>query len=370
MGMMDIDSIENTSMNNVTYGNGDEPWNKNDDSFNIDSKDTEQSMYMVNWPKWHGFYRSIPMLQAVINKMAIWVVGKGYETQNKNTKKILDAIRGNGKDTINGILNNAVRTYKIGGDFFAEIIRRGNGGLVNLKPLNPGTIKIVANEKGIITKYEQVASTNPDEKALNKWDPKDMFHLSNMRIADEIHGIPTIEKLQKIIKRWEQAMADLSVVFHRYVKPFLLIKVDTDDPTEIDGIITKLNNSFKNMENMVVPKDALEVDRVSIPQFSTLDPLPWITFLQTYFILTEGVPDVILGDSKESAEATAKIIYLAFQQTIEWEQLYIQDQIKAQLGLEINLKFPASIDPSLLTDARKNTGDSVKKINPASEKKT
>ena len=39
--------------------------------------------------------------------------------------KTLKSIRGNGKQTINGIMMNMVKTYTIGGDFFGEIIKDG-----------------------------------------------------------------------------------------------------------------------------------------------------------------------------------------------------------------------------------------------------
>jgi hypothetical protein len=52
-------------------------------------------------------------------------------------------------------------------------------------------------------------------------------------------------------------------------------------------------------------------------------------------------------------EATAKIAYLAFEQTIEEEQLYIEEQILSQLNLEIELEFPASLENEMLSDRGK-----------------
>jgi len=371
MGLLQIDSTDITNQNQ-TYGAGSEPWNKVMDSYSIDTQATDTSSYVCDWEKWHGLYRNVPMLKAAIDKLAIWTVGKGYKA-DKNTKAVLDRIRGHGKDSFNGILHNSIRTYKLCGDSYAEITTDKAGRLTNLKPLDPGSIKIWANPRGIISKYEQVAfkdAWKTQRVVLNTWKPEEIFHLSNSRIADEIHGIPTSEKLQKVIKKWELAMDDLAVVFHRYVKPLLLWKLDTDDTTEIALFKSKADKVTRDMENMFIPKDAAELERMSIPQYSTLDPLPWIEVLQTYFITAEGIPDVILGHSKQASEATAKIIYLAFQQTIEWEQLYIQEQVKNQLGYKIDLEFPASIDPSLLTDSRKNQGGKgVTDLDPSRENK-
>jgi len=61
-----------------------------------------------------------------------------------------------------------------------------------------------------------------------------------------------------------------------------------------------------------------------------------------------------LGGSAEFTEATAKIAYLAFQQSVEEEQLYIEEQILHQLFLEIELEFPASLENEMLSDQKKD----------------
>jgi hypothetical protein len=213
-----------------------------------------------------------------------------------------------------------------------------------LKPLNPATIKIIASDKGIIQRYEQYVS----KRLVNKFSPDEMFHLAWNRQADMIHGISTIEKVERIILMRNEAMEDMKIVFHRYVKPLLISEIDSDDETAISTYKSKLDAAVKNMENLIIPKGTATIERVSIPQGSSLDPLPWITKLNYYFMLAEGVPEVILGLGKDTTEASSKIVYLAFQQMIEWNQFFLTSQIKAQLGLDIKLAFPASIEPSLL----------------------
>ena len=65
-----------------------------------------------------------------------------------------------------------------------------------------------------------------------------------------------------------------------------------------------------------------------------------------------GVPEVVMGWSVGTTDASAKIVYLSFQQPTERKQLYLEKQIKMQLGLELNFEFPASLEPVL-----KNAGD-------------
>jgi len=314
-------------------------------------QDLPGSTFYPNWSKWFGFYKKVPELQAVVNKKAIWTLGRGFRADSKTTK-LLQGIKGNGKDTFNSIMNNQVVVYTVGGDSFAEIIRNKRGVLRNLKPMNPGSIGIVTNEKGIITKYLQTIRSGNFTKKI-EFNPEDIFHLSWNRLGDEPHGRSTIEKLEDIIEMKNEAMIDMRIVFHRYVKPLILVRADTDDETEITNLKAKLDNAVEKMENMIIPKDSLEMERMSIPQYSTLDPLPWIELLQKFFILAEGVPEVILGLGKDTTEASSKILYLAFQQNIEHNQRFLEEQIKAQLKLDVEFNFPADLAGHMQGDMRK-----------------
>lgn len=311
--------------------------------------------YYPNWKKWFGFYKNIPELQAMINKKAIWTLGKGYKADPR-TVRLLDKIRGFGKDTFNDIMFNTIVTYTACGDSFAEIIKNKRGELINLKPINPGSMCVLSNAKGIVTQYQQsvvYGDLTGIKKHVVKFKPEQIFHLPWNRLGDEPHGRSTIEKLEEVIEMKKEAMQDVRIVFHRYVKPLLVTQVDTDDPTEIASLKTKLDSAVEKMENLIIPKDTVTVERVSIPQYSTLDPLPWIQLLQTYFILAEGVPEVILGYGRETTEASSKILYLAFQQNVEHNQRFLEAQIKAQLKLDVEFNFPADLAPHMADDVSK-----------------
>ena len=98
----------------------------------------------------------------------------------------------------------------------------------------------------------------------------------------------------------------------------------------------------------------VEVEQIATAPNSTLNPLPWIDSLNDYFYEVAGVPKVIIGGSKAFTEASAKIAYLAFQQTTEEDQLFIEEQVLLQLGLEIELEFPASLENELISDNNKD----------------
>lgn len=303
-----------------------------------------------NWSSWLGYYKKIPELAAAIDAKATWTIGKGFKS-NPITELALGNIRGWGKDSFNTILENCVRTYHIGGDSFCEIIRNKKGKLINLKPLDPGSIRIVANRSGLIIRYEQInkvkGSTN------KKFQPETIFHLARNRVADEIHGVSIIPSVEEIIKMRNEAMTDYRKLLHRNIFPIKIFHLDTDDETEIAAFKAKADLAHTQGENMYIPKGAVEVDLSSVAPNAMLNPLPWINNLNQYFFQATGVPQIIVGGAQEITEASAKIAYLAFEQIIEEEQLFVEEQVLAQLNLEIDLEFPASLQNELLSDNRK-----------------
>ena len=341
---------------------GDMTTNRTDysvDTVELDSPSGQKEYSWTNskFTQYMGYYKTIAELGAAIDAKGFWTVGKGYKADEK-TKFVLKKITGWGKDTFNTIMENCVRMYNIGGDSFCEIIKDSRGRLVNLKPLNPRNIKIVVNEKGMILRYEQTVG---DGAVPVTFKPDQIFHLAWNRLGDEIHGTSIIQKIENIILMRNEAMSDLKVVFHRYVKPLWIWKLDTDDATKIAAFKAKADQTVENAENIYVPKGAAEADRVSIPQYSTLDPLPWIENLTQYFFQATGIPDVVLGSAKQTVEASAKILYLAFQQSIEKNQLFLEENIEAQLGLEVNFEFPASLELPTKTEMSKEGNPKMEK---------
>jgi hypothetical protein len=296
-----------------------------------------------------GYYKKIPELKMAIDAKATWTIGKGIES-SPLTGLVLGTMSGFGKDTFNSVLENAIRCYHIYGDSFAEIIRDDEDRLINLKILDPASIKIVADSKGRIKRYEQIAKGKPTKK----FEPKDILHLARNRIADEIHGVSIIDAVEWIILARNEAMTDYKRLLHRNIYPVRIWHLDTDDVTKIATFKAKVAASKGEGEDIFIPKGAVETDLVSIPENSSLNPMPWIQLLNQYFYQAVGVPQIIIGGSQELTQTAAQIAYLAFEQTIEEEQLYIEEQILAQLNLEIELEFPASLQNNLLSDQAKD----------------
>ncbi len=326
--------------------------------FSIQAEDTdgvsgqgETEWINDRWTQQQAYYKQIPELKAAINAKSTWTVGKGF-VADAQTTFLLDLLIGWGNDTFNTILENLIRTYYIGGDAFAEIIRDAEGNLINLKPLNPGTMKTIVNDKGIIIRYEQMSRHK--KGTPRPFKPEKILHLSLNRVADEIHGTSMIDSVEEIILMRNEAMTDFRKVMHRNVYPVRIFYLQTDDPIEIAAFKANADKASDQGENLYVPMGAVEIDLASIAPNSTLNPLPWIQFLNQAFFQACGVPQIIVGGSNEITEATAKILYLAFQQTIEEEQLYLEEQVGKQLGITIQLEFPASLENELISDKSKS----------------
>lgn len=294
-----------------------------------------------------GYYKTIPELKMAIDAKATWTIGKGFEA-DELTQMFLSTIKGFGKDTFNAILENLIRNYHIYGDAYAEIIREGDQ-IINLKVLDPSTMKHIANQEGIIIRFEQVSKGSG--KTI-KFQPEDIFHLSRNRIADEIHGVSIIEAVETIILMRNEAMADYKKLLHRNVYPVRIWHLDTDLPAKVATFKAKVAESKGEGEDIFVPKGAVQTELSGVSQNSSLNPLPWIQLLNQYFFQTVGVPQIILGGSQELTQTAAQIAYLSFEQTIEEEQLFIEEQVLSQLNVEIQLTFPASLRNNLLSDER------------------
>ena len=352
MALTDPNQIRTTDLDTAmtSYTAGQEPWNKNLDGYVIPGQDTEAVTYRMDWKKWHGMYREIPELRSTIDTESRWIIGKKLIMDEK-TKKITNRFTGNGHQTFRKILLNIKRTSKIGGDCFVWAPRDKAGRLINLKILDPGSIEIQADKFGIIKKYVQISTKSEASKigsskiVLDEWDPKEIFHLMNDPIADEIHGIPDSEKMQDIIKMRHQAMDDNTVILHRYGKPTFFYEADTDDETELATITTTINNALKNFENVITPKGTLSsIERVATPQYSSLDPMPWITFLRSYFTESSGVPDLVRGKSDEVSLAAGKLNLVSYKEGIIFKQIEFSEEIEKQLGLKVSFEEPIEID--------------------------
>ena len=84
--------------------------------------------------------------------------------------------------------------------------------------------------------------------------------------------------------------------------------------------------------------------------FFRLGGLLLLSYFFISFFQTVNVPQIIMGNAKEFTDASGKIVYLSYEQSVKAEQLYAEEQVLAQLNLEIQLTFPASLQNEAISD--------------------
>ena len=303
-----------------------------------------------NWSKYWGYFNAVGDLKSAIIMKAIWDVGKGY-TADDATTVILDRINGWGKDTFHDIIFNMEIIKRINGDSFAEIIRNDKGTLINLKPLDPSSIKIIVNRQGIIKRYEQISKVKNTPRRIK---PIDMFHLSNNRLADQIHGISDIEAIEKTILAEFENFDDIKRLMHHQAKPMILFKLGTDDDTKIAAFIKKMDKAVDKGENIYVPndKDAFDFEVITVPIAQAI--FEWRNDIRNKFYRSIGLPQVIPGAGGQGTESDSKVIVFAFEQIVHKDQLFLEKQIWNQLARKIKFIHPASLKPELQADEAKD----------------
>lgn len=316
---------------------------------------TETFWVNENWSTYNSYCKSHIAVKAVMTKLGMWSVGKGY----KGSEDILKKIVGWGKDTFNSVMSNQVRVRHANGDSYAEIItppgeeiKEDGSNLINLKPLNPGSIGHIINPQGMLEGYKQKLSDGTEKPfRLNQ-----VFHLSLNRTADEIHGTGDVECLITFLDKIKQIDEDMAVMFHRFVVPLIVWKLNTDDPAAISSFKTYEKSAINSGNNLIIPEKAVEWSLLEAGKGvgKIINPMEWRNKWVEEVIKGGGVPALIMAIEAGTTEASSKMVYLAWQQVIEDEQRTLEDQIKAQLGLDVKFTFPATIQENLGEDENKD----------------
>jgi len=250
-------------------------------------------------------------------------------------------------------------TKRIGGDAFAEIIRDEDTGLlINLKVLDPSSIKIIVDRKGIITRYEQVSKLPKKGEYTHPFKPEEILHFSNNRIADQIHGISDIDSVEEIIKADKENFLDIKKIMHHQARPFILWKLKTDDKTKIAELVSKIDAARNLGEDMFIPDDddaiQYEVVQVNVNQMIAT----WRDNLRNGFYRAIGMPLIVFGNAG-TTESGGKIEYLAHEQVFEKEQKAIEQQLWNQLNIKIDLIPPTTLLENLQTDEAKDNQNAL-----------
>ena len=318
-------------------------------SATLDEAETKEYKWdNPNWSEYLGYLKKIPEFKEAIRALARWTTGKGYETDNR-TKVILENITGWGEDSFQSIVTGMIIVKKANGDAYAEIIRNDKGTLINLKPLNPSNVTTVTNAKGFIIRYE-VKQAKGKKK---NFQPQEILHLCNDRIANEIHGTSCLEACKWTIDARNEAMSDWRRISHR--STIRVLYVDSDDNTKLKTLRTQYAEAIDKGEVLILPakKGEAELEDYSTPPLQPF--IEWIRYLEGFFYQALGVPKAI-ANTADFTEAASKVGYLTFEPVYTEEQSLLEQDLWNQLAIRVKFNRPPSLSGTLQQDETKNTG--------------
>jgi hypothetical protein len=317
------------------------------------SKTQETVWENPNWSKYLGYYKSIPEFKEAIRALARWSVGRGYEA-GPEEQVILDHLTGAGEDSFQSLMTNHIIVKKTNGDAYAEIIKDDKSGLlINLKPLNPATMRTVFSKKGIILRYEEFDPSAKGKEAVRKFKPEEIFHSMNDRVANETHGTSVLEACQWVIDARNEAMTDWRRISH--LSTLRVIYVDSSDTTQLNKIKTEYAEGIKLGSVLVMPGKIGEVEirDYNLPPITSF--LEWIRYLEGFFYQAVGVPRAI-ANTENFSEASSKVGYLTFEPVYVEEQTLLEQDIWNQLNIRVKFNRPASLSGVMQDSEEKNTG--------------
>ena len=309
----------------------------------------ENYWYFEDWPEKLGYYYDIPEYQKAIHTYATWVLGKGFTTDSA-TKVLLESITGCGKDSIHDILWNALVVKKSNGDSFAQIIRNEDTGtLINLKPLDPGRIRVVFGEKGDIIGYDYMQITNE----YHRFKPEEILHLINDRISDQMHGDYAGKAAKWVIDARHEMMEDIRRVAHR--STIRVLYVEESNKTRRAALKRDYAEAIKKGEVLILPGKPADAGFQDLTMPPTQAYLELIRYYENVFYQVVGVPKAATGGTQDSTEAGSKVGLVAFDPTYIREVTDLQADLWNQLAIKLEFVGQKSMMDNVQSDQAKNT---------------
>lgn len=295
-----------------------------------------------------GYLQQIPELKSALQVYAKRVAGLGYTTDLGRDQVVLEGIVGHGKETITSILMQLIIEVKIFGDVFAEIIRNDKGTLINLKKLYTGDMTVFFDNKGLIKRYEQ--RSNTEGGIPKKFETNEIFHLSNDRVGNEIHGTSIIDSLKVYIDFYNELVSDERKIRHKDLAMGML-KIESNDDAKRQKVMREYKNAIKNGEVLVIGDGVELIDNPVSPR----DRIQIMQFVINQFYQVIGTPKVLVT-SEGFTEAGGKAGLISFEPT----ELSAKKVLEEEFWNQLAIRFKLVKTPSLLGEEQetqqKNAG--------------
>jgi len=316
-------------------------------ALDVDNADGETIYYFQNAVSDIGYYANDPIVNSAANGMATWAFGRGVVYQDPDTQAEFEHFSGRGNDTFMTLMWNHEVIKLVVGDAFMEIIRADTKDLIlNLLPISPERVRVIS-KSGLIKRYEVW-----DGQIWVKIKTKNMYHTSNKRIGDQIHGTSQINAIRKTIDARQEAEADERVIKHRD-KALGIVKYKTNNVGKIEYANKQIENGVKNGEMIGLPEDTAEI--LPYPSKSSEDRQSWISSRENFAFATFGVPrNIITSDG--TSEVGGITGHLSFEQTYGKEQSDEEANIWNKMARKLKFNRPPSLAPQTQDNNQKNTG--------------
>lgn len=325
-----------------------------------------------------GMVKNSPKIFSAISMAAIWTVGKGWIC-DLATEERIKLIDGNGKQTFKDILYSMEFTKRAMRDAYSLIIWNDpvkRDWPLNLIVLDAMYIRKAFDNNGRIIGYDQMRpmagsssgmgrsksakayNFGGSEKCYHRYDPRDIFHLSNDCVAGSMHGISVPEKLEKYILADDESFVTIKKASRFQAVPFIIFKVKEDNAATIASFKANIKDARENGEDLIVPDDTniLSWEVVQTNPSSFL--LDWRAANNQDLFRAVGMPLVLFGGAG-TTEADGKVGYLGHETVFENNQLTVEQQIEMQLHLKIELNSPTSLLEQLKMDETKDAQNAI-----------
>lgn len=308
-----------------------------------------------NFTRWFGKYINVAKIKKALDGYADWVLGQGYTTDTK-TKIMLEHIQGNGKESFDDIMWNAIILKKVNGESYTHVIRdpenKETGVIINMRPLNPQYMRTVYSGKGRVKEYRYYGTPERNEGFVT-YKPNEILHMFNDKVVDEMAGRSVIEAVEWNIEAQEEAKrVHRKLVWRSGV--VRVIEVDTSNAAELTTLKAQYKIAEEKGDVLLLPKDKARVADWK-PNMDVAGILAWLDYLDNEFYISIGFPRDLAGASTSATEAGMKMSYITHQPLYEKEVKEMEEALWNQLGIKITFNRVENLLQNEQQNEMKNT---------------
>lgn len=223
--------------------------------------------YTTDYARWNDPLTRVPVMRQILEIRSASII-KSYKIKGKGAEKlekILQDMRGSGKESFKMIIQNLYKIAYICGDAYAVLVNE-NGETIGVGEAPADMIVLASDnvqqeiENGKIVRYAELATTTG---VKHTWEPYQIFHLRYHPRGAQCHGIGVIEPLNNLLLEIEQ-MEQLSVeIYTRMSKSREIVPVNTDDPTKLAVLNAQIRNAGNDWEGIVLlPAGMIDAENI------------------------------------------------------------------------------------------------------------